>query len=69
MLDIDAQPSVGIPRLSTPKGTVPVVSPNPPFVTTGTVPFLAPRFYRWHKGKAKAQARTFIRVRAYYGSP
>ncbi len=25
--------------LSSPKGTAPVVSPNPPFATTGTVPF------------------------------
>jgi len=36
-----------------PKGTVPVVSPNPPFVTIGTVPFLPPRF---SMGRAKAQA-------------
>jgi len=39
ILDIDALPNVGISGLSSPKGTVPVVSPNPPFATTGTVPF------------------------------
>jgi hypothetical protein len=40
--------------LSSPKGTVPVVSPNPP-VRNGRDRPLRPSFYRWHKGKAKAQ--------------